>query len=95
MWRKPGAEAASALANAKFSGGDRVICFEWFGDGAPPAPKWHHNMRGAFSPEEEASIERALQQIIVDSSPTAAADLPWLCNMTDGELLHYIWGVAR
>ena len=84
---------ASAVADAKFSGEDRVICFEWFGDGPPPAPKWHRNIRAEFSPEEQDFVDRALQQIIDDSPPVTKLDSPWLCNMTDGELLHYLWGV--
>ena len=82
------------LADAKFAGGDRVICFEWFGDGPPPAPKWHRNLRSEFSPEEQDYITRALQQIVDEAPPVAAEDLPWLGKMTEGELLHNIWGVA-
>jgi hypothetical protein len=74
--------------------GDRVICFEWFGDGPPPLPKWHCNMRAGFSPEEESYIERGLQQIVSVSLPIAAADHPWLAKMPDSELLHTIWGVT-
>jgi hypothetical protein len=94
VWRQSGADVASAIIDAKFSGGDRVICLEWFGDGPPPAPKWHRNIRADFSPEEERYIERALQQIVDDSPPSAAADMPWLAKMTDGELLHNLWGTA-
>jgi hypothetical protein len=94
VWRKPGTDVVSSLADAKFAGGDRVICFEWFGDGSPPAPKWHRKLRAEFSPEEQGYIKRALQQIVDDSPPVAAEDLRWLDTMTEGELLHHIWGVA-
>ena len=75
------------------TGSNRVICFEWFGDGPPPAPKWHRNIRAGFSPEEESYITRALREIVGDT-PMPATDEPWTVRMTDGELLHSIWGVA-
>ena len=74
LWRKPGNDVASALADAKFSAGDRVICFEWFGDGPPPAPRWHRNQRVEFSPEEQRSIDRALYSL-VDTKEKSAPDI--------------------
>ena len=47
-----------------------------------------------IAPEEQDYIKRALQQIVDDAPPGAAEDLPWLGKMTEGELLHNIWGVA-
>lgn len=94
VWRKPGTDAVSALADAKFSGGDRVICFEWFGNGPPPAPKWHRNQRAGFTPEEQRSIDRALDAL-AGADERSVPDDRWLVTMTDGDLLHRLWGATR
>lgn len=100
VWREPGADIAGALADAKFATGGRVVCFEWFGDGPPPAPKWHRNSRPDFSREEESYITYALRKL-VDESPLSPKDRAWvdrqaqeLTGMNDGELLHESFGVA-
>ena len=41
VWRLPGADVSEAVADVDHVSGDRVICLEWYGEGTPPAPKWH------------------------------------------------------
>ena len=57
VWRLPGAEIESALANASYIPGERAICLEWYGDGPPPAPRWCKGLQGSLSKEEHDAIE--------------------------------------
>jgi hypothetical protein len=44
VWRRPGADVASALANVRYAPGDRVISLEWHGEGPIPEPKWNRDV---------------------------------------------------
>ena len=61
VWRLPGADVSEAV-------GDRVICLEWYGEGTPPAPKWHKDLQRSLRKEENDSIDITLQRII-DAKP--------------------------
>ena len=67
VWRLPGADIESALANASYVPGDRVICLEWYGDGPPPSPRWCRDSR-SLSKEENDSIE-TMVNCALDASP--------------------------
>jgi hypothetical protein len=68
VWRRPGAPVSKALRNLDYGPGDRVVCFEWFGSGAPPQPQWRNDLR-RFSKEEDDSIDIMLQRIL-DAKPS-------------------------
>jgi hypothetical protein len=63
IWRKPGQDVSEAVSSAQFSRGDRVACFEWFGQGPMPAPKWHRKIWRSLSKEENDSIDRLCDRI--------------------------------
>jgi hypothetical protein len=94
VWRKAGSDVSDAQAYAELSHGSPVACFEWFGRDPLPAPKWHHNSRPDFSPEEEGCVTQMLTRMLAGSQTSAEARSPLLGGMTDGELLHRAFGVA-
>jgi hypothetical protein len=49
VWRRPGAAVSKALSKVHYGPGDRVVCFEWFGSGAPPQPQWRSDLRDNLS----------------------------------------------
>jgi hypothetical protein len=63
VWRLPGADIESALANVSYMPGDRVICLEWYGDGPPPSPRWCRDSR-SLSKEENDSIETMVNRAL-------------------------------
>jgi hypothetical protein len=98
VWRLPGADIESALANASYIAGDRVICREWYGDGPPPAPRWCKD--SSLSKEENASIEIMLERLL-DAKPhreqltgteRPGAD-PDLLRYSSDDLLYILFGV--
>ena len=68
VWRLPGAPVSKALRNVDYGPGDRVVCFEWFGSGAPPQPQWRSDLRHWQSKEESDSIDIMIQRIL-DGKP--------------------------
>ena len=68
VWRLPGADVSEAVADVDHVSGDRVICLEWYGEGPPPAPKWHKDLQRSLRKEENDSIDITLQRII-DAKP--------------------------
>ena len=64
VWRRPGAPVSKALRNADYGPRDRVVCFEWFGSGAPPQPQWRSDLRHWLSKEESDSIDIMIQRIL-------------------------------
>ena len=68
VWRLPGADVSEAVADVEHVSGDRVICLEWYGEGTPPAPKWHKDLQRSLRKEENDSIDITLQRII-DAKP--------------------------
>jgi hypothetical protein len=68
VWRRPGADVSEAVADVDYVSGDRVVCFEWYGDGPPPAPRWHKDLRSSLSKEENGSIKVILERIL-DAKP--------------------------
>jgi hypothetical protein len=68
VWRLPGAAVSKALSKVDYGPEDRVVCFEWFGSGAPPQPQWRSDLRHSLSKEESDSIDIMLNRII-DAKP--------------------------
>jgi hypothetical protein len=48
--------------------GDRVVCLDWYGEGAPLAPRWRRELRGSLSKEENECIDITLKRIL-DARP--------------------------
>ena len=100
VWRRPQEEISTAIARAEFAPGDRVVCFEWFGSGAPPQPQWRNDLRH-FSKEEDDSIDIMLQRIL-DAKPSreqatgterTAHDRDELYSCSDEEMFYVLFGV--
>jgi len=68
VWRLPGADVSEAVADVDHVSGDRVICLEWYGEGTPPASKWHKDLQRSLRKEENDSVDITLQRII-DAKP--------------------------
>jgi hypothetical protein len=100
VWRLPGAQVSKALRNVDYGPGDRVVCFEWFGSGAPPQPQWRNDLRH-FSNEEDDSIDIMLQRIL-DAKPDrrqaagtgrTGSDHDELERCSDEEIFYLLFGV--
>ena len=100
VWRLPGADVSEAVADVDHVSRDRVICLEWYGEGPPPAPKWHKNLPHSLSKEENDSIDMALKRIL-DAKPNReqpaegvqrGPDLDEL-GYSDKDLLYILFGV--
>ena len=100
VWRPPGAQVSKALRNVDYGPGDRVVCFEWFGSGAPPQPQWRGDLRN-WSKEENDSIDIMLKRII-DAKPSreqdagterTAHDHDELYSCSDEEMFYVLFGV--
>ena len=100
VWRPPGAQVSKALRNVDYGPGDRVVCFEWFGSGAPPQPQWRGDLRN-WSKEENDSIDIMLQRIL-DAKPSreqdagterTAHDHDELYSCSDEEMFYVLFGV--
>ena len=99
VWRRPGGDVAEAVASVCYAPGDRVICLEWYGEGLPPAPKRHRDLRG-LGEEEDKSIEIMLNRNL-DAKPgrkeVAEAERcglnPDLHSYSDEDLLYILCGV--
>jgi hypothetical protein len=98
--RLPGADVSEALAGVNYVSGDRVICLEWYGEGTPPAPKWHEDLQRGLSKEENDSIDITLKRIL-DAKPNReqpaegvqrGPDLDEL-GYSDEDLLYILFGV--
>ena len=103
VWRRPGGDVKAAVSDAKFAPGDRVICFDWFGDGLLPAPQWHD--KGLkFSGVEDDYLERAINRRIESRKnghqrEPGFAELPHfpadrIRELSNNALLHMLFGVA-
>ena len=100
VWRRPGADVSKAVADVDYVSGDRVICLEWYGEGRPPAPRWHKDLRSSLSEEENGSIKVILERILdakPDREQSAGAerrgrDLDEF-GYSDEDLLHALFGV--
>ena len=98
-WRRPGGDVAEAVASVRYAPGDRVICLEWYGEGLPPAPKWHRDLRG-LGEEEDNSIEIMLNRNL-DAKPgrKEVAEVercglnPDLHSYSDEDFLYILCGV--
>jgi len=103
VWRLPGARVSKALRNVDYGPRDRVVCFEWFGSGAPPQPQWRSNLRHWQSKEESDSIDIMIQRIL-DGKPErpravgagrTGSDHDELERCSDEEMFHMMWGVPN
>jgi hypothetical protein len=103
VWRLPGAAVSKALSKVDYGPGDRVVCFEWFGSGAPPQPQWRSDLRHSLSKEESDSIDIMLKRIIDGKpqqektadggrSPPAHDEFE---RCSDEEVFHMMWGVPN
>jgi hypothetical protein len=103
VWRRPGAAVSKALSKVDYGPGDRVVCFEWFGSGAPPQPQWRSDLRDSLSKEESDSIDIMLKRIIDGKpqqektadggrSPPAHEEFE---RYSDEEMFHMMWGVPN
>ena len=99
VWRLPDGDVAEAAATADFARGDRVVCFEWFGEEPMPVPCWHDNLRGDFSDEQQSYVSRSIERYLENGCAIAGIRPPpyvnpgSLTSMKDGELYHSILGV--
>jgi hypothetical protein len=100
IWRQPGAALTAALADARVSAGDRVICAEWLGKGPAPAPRWFgKRLSSEIGDVEYGYVLRALDRLIEADIPSPAPSLPaadpsgFLAGMSDNDLLHMALGV--
>ncbi|MGY4433158.1 hypothetical protein ACVWWO_005635 [Bradyrhizobium sp. F1.13.1] len=94
VWRTAGSDVSTSVPSVKVAQGSRVVSLEWSGRDPLPAPKWHHNSRPDFSPEEEGCVTHMLTRTLAGSQASAEDRSPLLGGMTDGELLHRAFGVA-
>lgn len=105
VWRRPDADVRLAVAEAEFAAGDKVICAEWFEDGALPPPRWYKDrLTAALDTVGQANLDRCLERIrerISDDEPRdpafasfALAPTSRMAEMTDNQLLHALLGVA-
>lgn len=101
VWRPPGAPVSKALRNVDYGPGDRVVCFEWFGSGAPPQPQWRSDLRHWQSKEESDSIDIMIQRIL-DEKPErpravgagrTGSDHDELERCSDEEIFYVLFGV--
>jgi hypothetical protein len=104
IWRRPGGDVAEALRGASFAKGDRVICIEWLGDDPLPEPRWH-GKRSEFSAIENECIERVIDRDIESHREgnhrqryPGSVELPHfpanrMCELSDNDLMHAIFGV--
>jgi hypothetical protein len=103
VWRPPGAPVSKALRNVYYGPGDRVVCFEWFGSGAPPHPQWRSDLRESLSKEEHDSIDTMLRRILdakrhqvePDGAERTAHDHDEIERYSDEEMFHMMWGVPN
>ena len=104
VWRRPDGDIAEALRGASFARGDRVICIEWLGDDPLPEPRWHSKLL-KFSDVENGYVERATDRLIESiregtrQREPGAAELPHfpadrMCELSDNDLMHAMFGVA-
>jgi hypothetical protein len=98
IWRRPGADVASALTNVRYAPGDRVICLEWHGEGPIPEPKWHRDVREGLSDEGNQSLDIVLERCASGKMGRRAivelsSDVD-LNRYSDSELLYFLFGVA-
>ena len=98
VWRKPDGDKSAAVADVKVAHGDRVICMEWFGAGAVPAPKWHRNLRHDLDEEEKRSMYRSTKRVIEArpdqlAAKPAAEPTPNLSHVSDADLMLVMFGV--
>jgi hypothetical protein len=103
VWRRPGAAVSKALSKVDYGPEDRVVCFEWFGSGAPPQPQWRSDLRESLSKEEHDSIDTMLRRILdakrhqvepVGAERTAHAHDEFE-QCSDEEVFHMMWGVPN
>lgn len=101
VWRRPDTDVKAAASAAKFAPGDRVICLEWFGDGALPAPKWHRErLSSELGAVENQYLTRSLERVGDDRPRDPGfAELPPVSanrarELADNDLLHLAFGVA-
>jgi hypothetical protein len=100
VWRRPGGDVAEAVASVCYAPGDRVICLEWYGEGLPPAPKRHRDLRG-LGEEEDKSIEIMLNRVLdakpdrkeVADNERRCRSNPDLDGYSDEDLLYILCGV--
>jgi hypothetical protein len=100
VWRRPDAAVTEALADARVSAGDRVICTEWLGKGPMPAPRWFgKRLSSELGAIEYRYVLCALDRLIEADipspvpSPPAADPSVSLAGMSDNDLLHMALGV--
>lgn len=101
VWRRPDADVKAAASATKFAPGDRVICLEWFGDDALPAPKWHRErLSSELGAVENQYLTRSLERVGDDRPRDPGfAELPPVSatrarELADNDLLHLVFGVA-
>jgi len=101
VWRPSGAPVSKALRNVDYGPRDRVVCFEWFGSGAPPQPQWRSDLRHWQSKEESDSIDIMIQRIL-DGKPErpravgagrTGSDHDELERCSDEEIFYVLFGV--
>ena len=99
VWRLPDGDVAAAASDAKYARGDRVVCFEWFGSEPVPAPRWHKNLRGDFTDEEQVYVTRTLERYVeaecfnLRIRPPPDVNPDSLKLMTECDLYHSVFGV--
>ena len=73
IWRKPGQESEATALMAKAAGlfgpGDLVVCAEWFGDDALPAPRWIRHFETDLTEIENEYCDRTIDKLISKDQP--------------------------
>jgi hypothetical protein len=73
LWRKPGQESEATALMAKAAGlfgpGDLVVCAEWYGDDALPAPRWIRCFKTDLSEIENEYCDRTIDKLISKDQP--------------------------
>lgn len=97
IWRMPEEDADAAVLSANkgglFGSGDLVLCAEWYGDLAPPAPRWIKRFEADVSAIESDYLLRNIEQIAGTNPRRNNHDREFI-HLSDDRLMHAALGVA-
>jgi hypothetical protein len=73
LWRKPDQDINAAVLPDKSAGlfvpGDLVVCAEWYGDDALPAPRWIRRFKTDLTEIENDYCDRTIEKLISMDQP--------------------------
>jgi hypothetical protein len=76
VWRRHGTDPRATVDAYQhlFAHGDPVMCAEWFGEGEPPAPRWHRDFPKGLTDIEVKYLHKGLRNLCADKESCGDPD---------------------